>query len=189
MGSNWKNYAIATLAVALFVSLWVGGRNPVEPIGAAIPAAPAAEVKNTPKVETPVAFKSVPAYPKSSKQKLGLPDPVQKNDNKQVIEAAQIPADDHKRTVSCVQDTQTGQADIYVRRDPLPLLAFDYGGDAGLYFGLRNGAQALRFEARQGFFTVKEIHFGALGSIEQQINGASVPPVSFIGGGLWGSWK
>ncbi|MFA5826156.1 MAG: hypothetical protein WC825_09315, partial [Gallionellaceae bacterium] len=168
--------------------LWLGMQHQPAPVSVAVPAVPAPVVANTPKVDTPVAFKSVPAYPKYVKSKLGLPVPVQVNDNKQVLEAVQIPADDHSQTVTCLQDTQSGQTDVYVSRNPAPLIAMDYSGNAGLYFGIKNGVQTLRVEARQGFVMVKEIHFGVLGSIDQPIS-TQMPPSGFVGGGIWGNWR
>lgn len=188
LDKNWP-YAVLVAALTLFALVWSYFKPEPAPVSVAVHATPAPEIAKTPKVETPVAFKSMPTYPKAAKRKLDLPEHIQADDNKQVVEASKVPADDHTQTVTTLVDIQTGKTETYVRRDPLPLLALDYSGDAGLYVGLRNGAQVLRFEARQGFFTVKAIHFGALGSIEQPINNGQLPPSTFIGGGAWGNWK
>lgn len=187
MSINRKPYYVAG-ASALFL-LWGWMRPDPAPVSVAVPAIPAPEVAKTPKVETPVAFKSVKSYPKTAKRKLGMPVATQADDNKQVLEAVQIPADDRTQTVSCIQDTQTGETEIYVRRDLLPLIAADYSGDAGLYLGLMNGAPALKLEARQSFLTMKAIHFGVTGSLVQPIGGLAMPPSTFVGGGIWGGWK
>lgn len=187
MSLNRTMGAVA-IGSALFL-LWGWMRPVPEPVSVAVPAVPAPEVAKTPKVETPIAFKAVKAYPKAAKRKLGLPVHTQADDNKQVIEAVQIPAGDYKKTVSCVQDTQTGEAEIFVRRDPPPLIATSYSGDAGIYLGLMNGAPALKLEARQSFLTVKAIHFGVTGSLVQPISGLAMPPTTFVGGGIWGGWK
>jgi hypothetical protein len=183
-----KSAALVVISVSMLFLFWLGTRHQPAPVSVAVPAVAAPAVAKTPKEETPVAFKSVPTYPKRVKSKLGLPAPVQADDNKQVIEAVQIPADNHTQTVTCLQDTQSGQTDVYVSRDPAPLIAMDHSGDAGLYVGFKNGVQTLRVEARQGFVMVKEIHFGVLGSIDQPIS-TPMPPSGFVGGGIWGNWQ
>lgn len=187
MSLNRTMGAVA-IGSALFL-LWGWMRPVPAPVSVAVPAAPATEIAKTPKVETPVAFKAVKTYPKAAKRKLDLPAHIQADDNKQVVEASKVPADSHTQTVTTLIDVQTGETETYVRRDPLPLIAADYSGDAGLYLGLMNGAPALKLEARQSFLTVKAIHFGVTGQLVQPVGGSATPPSAFVGGGVWGGWK
>ena len=183
---------IARLAwglVAVFLLLWAAMRPEPGPVNVAVPAKPAPEVEKTPKVEAPVAFKAVKAYPKSVKPKLGLPADVQADDNKVVVEASKLPADDHTQTVTTVIDLQTGEAETFFRPDPLPWVAFNYSGDAGLYLGLKDGVPTLRLAARQSFLTVKAIHLGVTGTVDQPLWNPQIPAAVFVGGGMWGNWK
>jgi hypothetical protein len=175
-------------AVMVFV-LWLDMRAAPAPVSVAVPATPAPELAKLVKLSSPVNFKAVKTYPKAVKRKLDLPAHIQADDNKQVVEASQVPADDHTQTVTTLIDTQTGETSTFVRRDPLPLIAADYSGDAGIYLGLANGAPALKLEARQSFLTVKWVHLGVIGSIVQPVSGMSTPSSTFIGGGLWGGWR
>lgn len=179
---------IVWIAIAVFLLLWAAMRPEPGPVNVAVPAAPAREVAKTPKVEAPVAFKSVKAYPKSVKPKLGLPADVQADDNKMVIEASKLPADDRTQTVAVVIDLETGEAETFVRPDPLPWIAFNYTGDAGLYLGLKSGVPTLRLAARQSLLTVKVVHFGVNGTIDQPLWNPQIPAAVFVGGGAWGEW-
>lgn len=182
---------IARLAwgiVAAFLLLWAAMRPEPGPVNVAAPAKPAKEVAKTPRVEAPVAFKSMKAYPKSVKPKLGLPADVQANDNKMVIEASKLPADNHAQTVTTVIDLETGETETFTRRDPLPWIAFNYTGDAGLYLGLKSGVPTLRLAARQSLLTVKVVHLGVSGTIDQPLWNPQIPAAVFVGGGAWGEW-
>ena len=176
------------VAIAAGLLTWAAVRPEPVPVNIAVPAKPAPEVAGTPKVEAPVAFKAVKAYPNSVKSKLGMPAHVQADDNKVVVEASKLPADNRAQTVTAVIDIQTGEAEIFVRRDPPPLIAFNYTGDAGIYLGSKNGVPTLRLAARQSFLTVKEIHFGVNGTVDQPLWNQSIPAAVFLGGGIWGGW-
>lgn len=147
---------------------------------------PAPPVKRTPKRSVPVKGGQVRVYAPEAKARLSMPwlkdDPA-----KQVLAAHQVPADDHPRTVTTVIDTDTGDSQTYVTRDPLPWFAWDLRGEAGVYAGLKNGEPAARLEVRQGLFQVKVLHFGGIGSVDQPLSG----PLGadwFVGAGVWGYW-
>lgn len=184
----WKIglYSIASLIAA--IALWASMHQERAPVGAALPAAKAPEVVHEVKADTPIQSGTVKTYPKAVKRKLNLPAQVQADDTKQVIDASKLPADDHPQTVTTVIDTKTGETETFRQRDPLPLFAIDTTGEAGLFIGLRNGATALRGEARQSLFTIKAVHLGGIASFDQPIGGSQLPPSTFIGGGAWAHW-
>jgi len=179
---------MALAAAFIIFCLWIGTHPDATPVNVAVPATPAPEVAKTPTVATPVEFKAVKAYPKTVKNKLGLPEPVQTDDNKLVIDASQLPADTHTQTTACVLDKETGEAQLYVRRDPSPWFALDFSGDAGMYFGFKNGVQTIRLEARQSVFAIKEIRLGGIVSLDQPISSMQIAPSSSLLIGAWGNW-
>jgi hypothetical protein len=168
------------------VLLWAGMHREPARINDAVPAPVAPELIHEGKTDTPI--QSIKTYPKSVKRKLNLPALVQADDNKQVIAASKLPADDYPQTVTTVIDTQTGEISTHMRRDSLPLFSLDTSGDAGLYIGLRNGSTALSGEARQSLFKVYAVHVGGRLVFDQSIGGSQQPPSTFIGGGAWGNW-
>ncbi|MEW6314155.1 MAG: hypothetical protein AB1513_08975, partial [Pseudomonadota bacterium] len=107
-----------------------------------------------------------------------------------VLESSQVPADDHPQTVTTVIDTETGETETYVKRDPLPWFAWDTHGEAGIYAGLARGSPALRLEARQGIFAVKALHAGVIASYDQLLAPSPFAPqgAGFVGVGVWMKW-
>jgi hypothetical protein len=186
--AHWKPilYGIASLIAA--VVLWASLHHQRQPVGAAMPAAIAPEVAHETKTDTPIQSGTVKTYPKAAKRKLNLPEQVQADDTKQVLDASQLPADDHPQTVTTVIDVKTGETETFRQRDPLPLFAIDTTGEAGVFFGLRNGSMALRTEVRQSVFMIKAAHIGGIISFDQPVGSSALPPSSFIGFGLWGHW-
>lgn len=157
------------------------------PVGLNIEATPAKEVKLQPRIDKPIKSPTVKVYPAAVKNAIKLPEVVQDNPALDVIASNQIPADDHPRTITTLINTDTGESQTYVRRDPLPWLAWNTQGEAGLYMGIKNGTPAARLEARQGFVQVKALHFGVIGSIDQPLSGQQNTDY-FIGAGVWARW-
>lgn len=185
--AHWKFALYSFASLLAVVVLWAGMHRERVPLSVAVPAVAATEVAHEIKTATPIQTGTVKTYPKAVKRKLNLPAQVQADDNKQVLEASKLPADDHPQTVTTVIDVKTGETETFRRRDPLPLIAIDTTGEAGLFIGLKNGATTLRGEARQSLFTIKAVHVGGIVSFDQSIGGAQQPS-SFIGGGAWGHW-
>ena len=181
----FKLLLIAALLLALVVLLL---RPPEQaaPIGMAVPAAPAPEVRGIIKLATPIKAKSVKAYPASVKKKAGIPEMLKADPAVAVVSAAQVKADDHPQTVTTTLNTDTGEVESYTRRDPLPWLAWDYRGEAGMSLGLKNGETATRLEVRQNLFAVKAVHFGVTGTVDQTLDGGETD--SYIGIGAWYRW-
>ncbi len=185
---NFSNVLFGLAALAGTVLLWFSLQQERAPIGVVTQATPAPAVAGQAKSDIPIQSGTVKAYDLSAKRKVSLPGAVQADPHKNVIESSAVPADDHPQTVTSVIDTQTGEIETFVIREPLPLFALDYRGDAGLYLGFRNGYGAIRAEARQAIFSVKAVHFGVIGSVESALGGVPSPPAAFIGGGGWGNW-
>lgn len=123
---------VAGLMLAAIVCAWVA----VKPSPPSVAAKPARELAG----ETPqrLECKPVVVYRDRIKKELGLPDVVRHDPAKHIADARRIPADDHPRTASAVYDEGSGKVEIFVRRDPLPWLAFDHRYSLGIYYGARD---------------------------------------------------
>lgn len=176
----------------LFVFYAVGNglfkdKQPQAPVGLNVIATPAPEVKKQPQVDKPIKAKTVKVYPAAVKNTIKLPEIIQDNPALDVIASNQVPADDHPQTITTLINTDTGESQTFVKRDPLPWLALDPHGEAGLYMGIKNGEPTARLEVKQGAFQVKALHFGVVGSVDQPISGVQGTDY-FIGTGAWMRW-
>lgn len=183
------------VAVAIaIVPVWIWHifhKDPLPSAGLSVHATPAAEVADTPKV-TAVVKAPVKVYKGGStlKKELKLPDVVTSDPAKEVIASSQVKADERPQTITTIINTETGESETFVRRDPLPWLAWDTSGEVGAYVGIKNGQQAVRLQVRQGIVQVKALHLGLIGSVDQAMSGAGVANGTdyFIGAGVWAKW-
>lgn len=175
----------AVMAVGVAWSLWLSMSGPSINQAVAVPATPAPEIKR----ETPVIvpIKSIQAYAPKSKAKLKLPELVVENPDYHLVAASRVKSSDHPTTVSTVVNSETGKVETYVKEEPLPWLAFDPHGEAGIYVGVKNGQQAARLEVRQGIVQIKAVHLGAIASIDQPLSGP-IKADYFAGVGAWYRW-
>jgi hypothetical protein len=169
-----------------FKNNWLNAPDPA-PVGLNIPATPAPEVKKVEMVAKPIKSHTVKVYPAAVKNKIKLPEVVLDNPALEVIASSQVKADDHPQTITTLIDTDTGESQTFVKRDPLPWIAWDNRGEAGLYMGIKNSEPTVRLEAKQGLFQVKGLHFGVMGSVDQPLSGAQGTDY-FVGAGAWARW-
>jgi hypothetical protein len=184
-----KDLAIVCVLLLLAYLVWKFMHKPVTsaPSKDAVAATVSPVLKLTPKIDTLLKTKTVRTYSDASKVKLKLPGDVLANSDVHIIQAAIVPADEHQQTVTTVLNTTTGESQSYVHEEPLPWLALNLHGDAGIYVGLKNGEKTGRLEVRQGLLQVKAVHFGVIGSLDQSFSGA-LKPAAFVGAGMWGGW-
>lgn len=180
---------IVLLCIAAVVWLVFGRQPAPQSEGVTVESTPAPVLINTPLIDlalsSPVKVYSGGA---TTKQQLKLPATVVKDDSKQVISGTRIDAkDDHPKTVTTVIDADTGESTTYVTTEPLPWLAMDTRGGVGLYAGLKNGQQVARLQLRQDVLQIKNVHVGAIASIDQPITGAGQQDY-FIGVGAEYRW-
>lgn len=160
---------------------------PKPAVGVQVIATPAKEVKSIPKARAIIKNGSVSVYASPAKVDLKLPDAIKDDPLQHVLASNQVTADDHPQTITTVINSDTGESQTFVRRDPLPWLAWDDHGELGIYAGIKNGTPAARLEAKQGIFQVKAVHFGAIGSVDQPLQGP-LQPDYYIGVGAWYRW-
>lgn len=182
--------ALSAALTLTFGALWLKhwAEQPEIPVNTWVEATPAKPIKKVPKVEVPVKTGKVKVYKEESKAKLKLPEDIFEDKSKQVVDSARVEASDHPHTVISVVDTDDGEVQTYVRKEPLPLLAWDTRGEIGIYAGIKNGEPTARLEAKQGVFQVKALHFGVVGSVDQPLNGGLTGTDYFVGIGAWARW-
>lgn len=157
--------------------------NPTVAIEAPISATVKAETKKPVILKT----KTVQAFPASVKGSLKLPKSIQDNLDLQVVAASTLPSNDHPQEVTTVLNTTTGETSNYYRELPLPWVALNFHGEAGIYHGLKSGYRVTRLEVRQTLFQVKAIHVQAVGSLDQYQSGP-IGADHFIGIGAVYRW-
>lgn len=184
--------ALFSVAVALVMALGlvmvntIGSRD-AQPVGVQMPAAPAAEVKAETQAPVPITTRTVKAYRPAIKAKLKLPAAVVNDAAEQVVAASSVAADDHPHTVTTVINTETGAVQTFDRRDPLPWLAINTHGRAGIYYGIKNGVQTVRLQVEQELVQVKAVHFGVIGAVDQAL-GVPIGTDYYAGVGAWVNW-
>jgi len=163
--------------------------KPVAPVGLHEIAAPAKQVAAIPKHQAVVKSGTVRVYESRAKIVLKLPEAIKQDEAKQVLESIRVSSDDHDQTITTVLNTETGDTETLVRREPLPWIAWRNDGSAGLYTGIKNGTPTARLELKQSLFSVKEIRFGAVATVDQPLGySARDSPDYFVGVGAEYRW-
>ena len=176
---------LALLAAAVvFGLLWARAIQSEAPVGVAVVATQAPAVADVPKQLVECAKLEV--FAPAAKARSNLPQTVRKDPAKAVVSSSLVKADLRPHVVTVTADTTTGEVVAYDTRLPLPWVATDTRGEAGILYGYRGGNPTLRFEARQALADVKAIKVGVIASYDQPINGGS--GASFIGVGGWYRW-
>lgn len=161
----------------------------VAPVGVHVIATPAKQVATIPKHQAIVKSGAVRVYESRAKIELKLPEAIKQDDAKEVLESTRVNADDHDQTITTVLNTETGDTETLVRREPLPWLAYRNDGSAGLYTGIKNGTPTARLELKQSIFSVKSIRLGAVATLDQPLGySARDSPDYFVGVGAEYRW-
>lgn len=166
-------YALVTAIIFIFLMVRHALEPKAAPVAVAVQATPAPMVKDKPKVDIPLKKGTIKAYRHQDhiKAQIQLPPMVIADPTQQVIAASKVEPDDHAHTISTVINSETGESVTYDTKEPLPWLAWDNRGEAGIYAGIKNGTPAIRLEVKEGLFAVKAIHFGLQGTVDQSTNG------------------
>lgn len=179
----WLEVLLAAAAVT-FGFLFLQKIHETPPVGVPVEVGHAKEVAKvaTEKIEcTPIIV-----YKEAAKQKLNLPQSVQQDKAKVVVDATNVKPDIRSHTITTVLDTDTGETITYDTRNKLPMISIDTRGEAGLAYGYRSGEPTIRLEARQALFDIKAVKVGVIGSYDQPLGGGE--PDAFIGVGAWYRW-
>lgn len=180
-------YSLARLAVALGLGVGIGlyiGQRPTAPIGEAVVATPAPELKNVGTETVPCV--NVQAYKAPAKKKLALPAAVQDNPRLVVTSSVGLKPDLNPRRITSVLDIETGKTETYDQRLALPWLALNTSGEAGISYGQRGSDRIVRLEVRQSLANIKAVRIGAVASFDQPLGGGRSD--GYIGVGGWYRW-
>lgn len=183
MNIPYKLAAAATLACLLAVLWWHFRPHPA-PVSVPVIAQAAKVVSGVGRQTVTLPLK---VYKPEAKQRLKLPQAVQADPAQHVAAASTVKPDTHPHTVSTVVDEKTGEVTTYDTRDPLPWLAVDSHGEAGVAYGIRDGQPTVRLEVRQNLLDLKALKLGVQASADQPVSG-SLSPSYFVGIGVSYRW-
>lgn len=152
---------VAALAACIVCAwlIWEWQTRPAPPpVSVSVPLPEAPQAANQPTervvVKTVVVYKDRP-----------VPLPGAATTEK-VTATARLEAEERPYTLSATLDTETGQSRIWAQAEPLPWLAITTHGEAGLAYGLRDGAPVWRLSARQDVIQVKAVKAGLVGTVD-----------------------
>jgi hypothetical protein len=168
---NRVSLALAGIIIALLAAAWTFWPREKVQVGVSAPLPPAKEAKGEPK--TPIHPKAVNAYPDKVKAKLSLPDAVVKDPAQKLIGTGRLDAEDRAYTLSTTLDTQTGEAQLYARPDPLPWIGPGKRGAVGIAYGAGDVGIRTKAYAYHDLLQAKALHAGVRAEIDQR-------------GGWWG---
>lgn len=174
---------LAVLGAMLGIGLYFYFKPSPAPVGVHIEAKPAPEVAKIERVPVAIA-KPVQVYRPAAKQKLKLPESVQRDEAAHVVASTKTAPDERQHTVTTLIDADTGETTTFDRVDPLPWIAPNTKTDIGAFLGYKGREPAIRLEARQELLQIKAVHLGATASAD--LTPGEVD--TFVGVGLWARW-
>ena len=179
----YKVVGVAMLAL-LLAGLWLHFRPQPAPVSVPVIATQSKPVEHvgTETIQTPLKV-----YKPEAKKRLNLEKSLQEDASKHVAASSTIKPDNHPHTVSTVIDDKTGDVTTYDTREPLPWIAVDNHGEAGVAYGIRDGQPTVRLELRQNLVDVKAVKLGVQASIDQPMAGIGSTSY-FVGVGLAYRW-
>lgn len=128
---------------------------------------------------------TVEAYKPVAKKKLSLPPAIKDDPAKVVTSSTDVQPDLNQHRIVSVFDVDTGKTVAYNQTMPLPWLAVDRRGEAGLSYGYRRSEAVIRLEARQSLLDIKAVRVGVVASVDKPIGGRAD---AYIGIGAWYRW-
>lgn len=110
----------------------------------------------------------VQALAPKAKKKLGLPDPIQKDEQASVLTAVDVPRTDHPLIATALLHRDTGIGEIYFTPQPLPWLDFNRRATLGIAYGFKNNATGFvaRAYTKLDLLQIKRLHAGLLADVD-----------------------
>jgi len=174
----------AALGVVLGLLLASAGFawHSLKPSLPALPGAPSAKVADI-QMETKPC-KQVQAKEPKAKKKLGLPPPVQQDEQAVVLTAVDVPRTDEPLIATSLLHLDTGLGEIFFTPQPRPWLAFDRRWTAGVFYVARDdaGGPVWRLDGRYEAFQIKFLHVGAQAQFDEDGRRS-------VGVGAWASGR
>lgn len=137
-------------------------------------------LENVPKVSVQMAA-PIKVYAGVSKAKLNLPAAILAAPNKHIADATRVKPDQRPQTIVTVVDSETGDVETIIRKEPLPWIARQQTGEMRIDSGIKNGARRVgRISLTQDVLQIKALHLGMRASLDTDGQ-------YFVGVGV--SWK
>lgn len=160
--------AVAVILAASLAAWWHFRTQPA-PVSVPVIATPSKPVEH---VGTETVTMPVKVYKSESKKRLNLPKSLQDDPSQHVAASSTVKPDYHPHTVSTVIDDKTGEVTTYDTREPLPWIAVDNHGEAGIGYGMkyspaRGFGPVARITVRQNLLNVKAAQISLQGTLDQ----------------------
>lgn len=152
---GWLPWALLCAICAAVYTYWP---RHVQETGKFEQLPPAKEVRTVEKIVERVKF--VKVYPPEVKAKLNLAPALVKDEAQKVIATGKLEAEDRHYTLAAVMDTETGEAVIHSRPDPLPWIAPGKIRAVGIAYGIGQEGQTGKVYGYQELVRLKRIHAG-----------------------------
>lgn len=160
MMEKFKPYAMLLAGLTALALLWNYFKSePPAPVGVYVDAKDSPDVSKLKK--SPVQG-SINVLPPAAKRKTGLPQAVQDDQKKHVVDTAQFPIGYQPFTAVVVYDESSGDVSIAARNDPLPWIAAERRSFARVGYGIKTHVGGVGQLAIGGnFVQTKALHIGA----------------------------
>lgn len=160
---QWR-LAAAAIVAALCVAWWHFRPHPAT-VSIPVVASPSKAVKDAGRETVTMPVK---VYKAESKNRLNLP----KSPSEHLAASSTVKPDDHPHTLSTVIDDKTGEVTTYDTRDPLPWVAVNDHGEAGIGYGYKFSpghgfGPMARLTVRQNLLDVKAARLSLQGTLDQ----------------------
>ncbi|MFA6903338.1 MAG: hypothetical protein WC236_09670 [Gallionellaceae bacterium] len=174
MMEKLKPYALLFAGLAVLASVWHYFRPArTAPVGVYAGTTESPEVANLEK--QPIQGK-VNVLPAAAKHKTKLPQTIQDDPGKHIVDTAQFPITSQPFTAVAVYDEKSGDIEMSVRNDPQPWLAAERRGYVRIGYGVKTKTGTVGQIAVGGnVVQIKSLHAG--GSVEVFTDGTG-----YIGG-------
>lgn len=140
------------------------------PVGVMVEATPAPAVAKHTTVPMPIKTATVKAYAAAVKHGLNLPQAIQDDSAKLVLQSSEIKANRRDYSLTTVMDANTGETVTLAERQPLPWLARDVQGSMWLGVGLSGGGKrVMRAEVEQNLLDIKNVTISGRASLDLPI--------------------
>lgn len=179
---RFRFWVFVILTGGTLVYAWWTLRPKYSPVSVPVIARPAIKDSERVTIQTPIKV-----YTPKAKKKAKIPQSMKDDSSIHLVSSSSVKADTHPHTISTVVDAQTGNVTTYDVRDPLPWIAINPHGEAGIGYGWKYSQgqglhQATRLIVRQNLLDVKAAKISLQGSIDPQDREA------FAGVFLTASW-
>lgn len=165
MSTSFKILLGVITAFLILVIVWWQESPVQKPIGSwqTLPPSKVLETVQSDIIKPP---KGLPVYTSSAKSKLILPPEIQKDPVVHVVTAVNLRSNEQDQAIAVLYDENTGKVTTVVEAIEPKLFEFEQRGEAKIIYGVTSQNTKIGIlVVHEDFFSIKDIHFGAEGSI------------------------